>query len=201
MDKIRVFLSVILLFIFAFESNAQDFNYKNSIDNCYSTLEFQKPRKRNKLQHECYVDKQLPEFEMFTMEGKLINNENLAGKITVINFWFTACPPCIAEMPGLLQLSKEYSKEQVSFIAASTDNYETIKRFVDRRGSFGFVLVPDASSIFYDAFYIQSGFPTTIIIDKEGSIQYFYSGGLADFRASKKIRKKLRSAIDDLLEK
>lgn len=200
MDKIAVLLSVLFLSTFAFELNAQDFNYQKSIDDCYSSLEFQKRKYRQKHEDDCYVGRKVPAFEMLTMDGKVIDQKDMYGKITVINFWFAACPPCIAEMPGLLQLSRKYNKEDVNFIAASIDSYETINRFLDRRGSFGFTLIPDASNLFYDTFYIQSGFPTTVIIDQEGVIRFYYTGGLADFRASRRIKKKLSSAIDELLE-
>lgn len=200
MDKYSLLLSFLFLSTFAFESNAQDYNYVKSVDDCYSSIEFQKSRYRYKHQNECYVGNYIPSFEIFTMDGKLINNESLKGKITVINFWFTACPPCVAEMPGLSQVSKKYAKEDINFIAASIDSYETIERFIKKKGNFGFTLVPDASNLFYETLHIQSGFPTTIVIDEEGIIQFFLTGGLADFRASRKIRKKLSAAIDDLLE-
>ena len=199
MDKIFLFLSFLFLSTFANKAAGQDLNYHKSIDDCYSTYDFQKKRYRNKNQHKCYVGHQAPSFEIVSMDGEVLNNEHLKGKVTVINFWFTACPPCIAEMPGLNELSKKYSSEEVNFIAASTDSYETLERFISRKGNFGFKISPNASELFYQDFYIQSGFPTTIIIDQEGVIRYFYSGGLADFRASRKIRKKLSSAIEDLL--
>jgi len=201
MDKIDLLLSVLFLSIFATIATSQDLKYTKSIDDCYSSVDFQKERIRNKNQKRCYIGQNLPDFEVFTMDGQVINNKTIEGQITVINFWFAACPPCIAEIPGLNEIAQKYSSEDINFIAASTDNYDVISKFIDRKGNFGFTMIPDAYSFFYDVLYIQSGFPTTIIIDQEGVIRYFYSGGLADFRASRKIKKKLCSAIDELLER
>jgi len=200
MDIIKI-LSFLFLSFYATSASGQDLNYTKSVDDCYSSIDFQKERIRDKHQKRCYIGQNIPDFEIYTMDGQMISNETIKGEITVINFWFTACPPCIAEMPGLNEISQKYSNENINFIAASTDNSETLTRFVNRKGNFGFTLVPDAYPFFYETLYIQSGFPTTIIIDKEGVIQYFYAGGLADFRASRKIKKKLCSALDEMLGK
>lgn len=189
-----------LIITVSVQCRTQDTEYQKSIDDCYSAIEFQKPRYKYKHEHECYIGLKLPEFELLTMDGELINQNSLKGKITVINFWFAACPPCIAEIPGLSTVSKKYSDEEVNFIAASTDSYEAVERFLTKRGSFGFELAPNASDVFFKTFNIQSGFPTTIILDEDGVIQYFITGGLADFRAARKVRKKLSSAIDEMIE-
>jgi len=200
MSNTKRLLCCLFLVIFASSAFSQSSEYKKSIEDCYSTVEFRKERYKNKHEQECYIDLKLPEFELLTMDGELINNESFKGKITVINFWFAACPPCIAEIPGLNTVSKKYSPDEVSFIAASTDSYDEMERFLKKKGSFGFEIAPNASDIFFKTFHIQSGFPTTIIVDEEGIIQYFISGGLADFRAARKIRKKLCSALDKMLK-
>ncbi len=201
MDNRWLIVSFLFLSICVQHAFSQDSGYKKSVDDCYNSYDFQKERYRFKHQKECYIGQKIPDFEIYDMDGKLIDNYSIQGKVTVINFWFTACPPCIAEMPGLNEISKKYSDDEVNFIAASTDNTETLKRFIDRKGKFGFELVPDASQFFYDILYIHSGFPTTIIIDEKGFIQYFYAGGLADFRASRRIKKKLCTALDEILGK
>ena len=200
MSNIKRLLCCLFLFLFVSSGFSQSSAYKKSIDDCYSTVEFRKERYKYKHEHECYIGLSLPEFELLTMDGELINNDSFKGKITVINFWFAACPPCIAEIPGLSTVSKKYSPEDVNFIAASTDSYDELERFVKKKGSFGFKLAPDASDLFFKTFHIQSGFPTTIIVDEHGVIQNFFTGGLADFRAARKVRKKLCASIDKLLK-
>lgn len=201
MDNRWIILSFLFLSISAQNAYAQDSTYNETVDDCYNSYDFQKERYRYKHQKECYIGLKVPQFEIYDIDGKVIDNYTIQGKVTVINFWFTACPPCIAEMPGLNDISKKYSDEEVNFIAASTDNSETLQRFIDRKGQFGFTLVPDVSKFFYDVLYIHSGFPTTIIIDEKGFIKYFYAGGLADFRASRRIKKKIGGALDEMLGK
>lgn len=193
-------LCYLFLIIFTYCSNAQSASYKKAIDDCYSSIEFRKARYKYKHENECYVGLKLPEFELLSIDGNLINHDYFKDKVTVINFWFRACPPCIAELPGLNAVAKKYANENVNFLAASTDSYDEVERFLKKKGNFGFTLAPDASDLFFKTFNIQSGFPTTIIVDEEGVIQYFITGGLADFRAARKVRKKLSSALDNLLE-
>lgn len=200
MNNIKRFLCYLFLTIITTASYSQNSVYKKSIDDCYSSREFQKPRYKNKHEHECYVGLKLPDFEILSMDGELINNDYFKGKVTVINFWFAACPPCIAEIPGLSDVARKYSTEEVNFIAASTDSYEAIERYLRKKGNFGFMIAPNASDLFFKTFHIQSGFPTTIIVDENGVIQYYFTGGLADFRASRKVRKKISNALDKLLK-
>lgn len=201
MSNIKRLMCFLFLSIISSSSFSQVSTYKKSIEDCYETREFQKPRYRYKHEHECYIGQKLPDFEMLSMDGELIDYSYLKGKITVINFWFAACPPCIAEIPGLSEVAKKYSKDDINFVAASTDSYEELERFVKKKGSFGFVIAPNASDLFFKTFNIQSGFPTTMIVDENGVIQYFFTGGLADFRAARKVRKKLTKSLDSLLGK
>ena len=49
----------------------------------------------------CMLGKEIPAFEATTLNERVINNASLKNKVVVINFWFIACPPCIAELGGL----------------------------------------------------------------------------------------------------
>lgn len=200
MNNIIRLLCFLFLFLLTTSSYSQTANYNKAINDCYSTREFQKPRYKYKHEHKCYVGLKLPEFELMTLDGELINHDYFEGKITVINFWFAVCPPCIAEIPGLSEVARKYANKDVNFLAASTDSYEELERYLKKKGSFGFTLAPNASDLFFKTFNIQSGFPTTIIVDEDGVIQHFITGGLADFRAARKVRKKLSRALESMLD-
>ena len=59
----------------------------------------------------------IPDFNVKTINNKVLNTQDFRGKVIVLNFWFTACSPCIAEMPALNMLEKEYHDSDVVFIA------------------------------------------------------------------------------------
>lgn len=56
--------------------------------------------------------------------------EDAKGKITVINFWATWCPPCLKEMPELIAFHKEYAPKDIVFLSVSVDHPETIEQRV-----------------------------------------------------------------------
>ena len=112
-------------------------------------------------------------FSLQTIDGKTISLNELKGKIVVINFWGTWCPPCVIEMPQLQQLYKKYAGDKdVAIITMDTnDELETVKKFIaDKKYEFP-VLLGDS----YTANIMFNGgiaFPTTLFIDKQGKIAF-----------------------------
>lgn len=116
----------------------------------------------------------IPAFQFWDMDGRLIDSDDLLGKVVVINFWFMACKPCIAEMPMLNSLVAKYADEDVVFIAPSLDPEDRLKSFLAKR-DFDYKIIPDSRK------YIQgemgvSGFPTHIILNKNGKMIANISG-------------------------
>ncbi len=114
--------------------------------------------------------------------GKSIALEELEGKVIFINLWATWCPPCIAEMPSINALYKEFKDEDdVKFLMISMDNnFETAKSFIKRKGFEFDVYTPHNLPVIYDS----SSIPTTFIIDKEGNLVLTHKG-MADYDTSK----------------
>ena len=195
------YTSIIIIISLSLSIKAQENIYSATIEQCYQSANFKKERYRLKNEHKCYVGLTPPKFEANTINGDTVTSESLKGQITVLNFWFTSCPPCIAEMPGLLEVSQKYKGKPVRFISVATDKPKMINRFVSKRGTFGFEIIADRPDLIFDIFETKSGFPTTIVLDRDGVIVDYFSGGLADFRASKRIRKKLTKSINASLSK
>lgn len=115
-----------------------------------------------------------PSFIAENMSGEKIDLEDLKGKIVVINFWFIQCKPCIEEMPELNKLVDLYKEnEEVVFLGITHDKKEKVSAFLEGT-PFNYSLISDAQSIVDD--YIVLGFPTNIVLDKLGDIQYQSSG-------------------------
>lgn len=135
-----------------------------------------------------------PDFTATTLEGDTIELHELRGKIVVLNFWFIACPPCIAELPGLKQLADEFgSREDVVLLALATDEKAALDKFVKKR-EVGFTILPETRSV-SDAFRI-TGYPTTFVLDKEGNVFSVHIGGATNERqASKLIYKAIQKDI------
>lgn len=107
--------------------------------------------------------------------GKIVSLEDLKGKVVLINFWATWCPPCRAEMPSLNNLYKEFSNNKaIIFITVDADaNYTKAKKFLDKK-NYELPLYVVASDIPQQLF--SGSLPTTIILDKQGKLVFRHEG-------------------------
>jgi peroxiredoxin len=135
------------------------------------------------------IGKPAPAFEIVDIKGKKWSSEKLKGKIVVLNFWFIECQPCIREMPDLNMLQKKYKRKKVVFLALGVNDKTSMIAFL-KDHKFTYNIVPGSNTI-SKAFGVD-GFPTNIVIDKNGIIQY-RSSGLSENTISEIERKILES--------
>lgn len=101
-------------------------------------------------------------------QGEDFNLDNAKGKVIVLNFWATWCPPCIAEMPSLEALYQDYkSNKDVVFLFVSNEDNDILEEFMlDKNYSFP-VYQPLTQ---YPPEFNVSSIPRTFIISKQGDI-------------------------------
>lgn len=119
------------------------------------------------------LHKKIPDFAFPTLDGGILQSADLTGAVTLINFWFTRCPPCIAEMPFLNELQDDYAGRPVRFISMAPESAEQVRAFLARY-DFRFRHIPGAKS------FIQrfgEVYPRNILVDRRGVIRYI-GGGL-----------------------
>jgi len=75
-----------------------------------------------------------PKIMFKTVDGELLKTEDLIGKVVFYNFYFAACPPCIAQKDGLNALYEKFHADGVVFISVTFDSIETIKQFRNVHG-------------------------------------------------------------------
>ena len=117
------------------------------------------------------------DFEVEDLDGNVISLESLKGKVVVLNFWFIGCAPCIKEIPGLNELVASYDESEVVFIAFSLDQAESLNEFLAEH-TFDYQIVPEANV--QSSSYKVQGYPTHVIIDKQGMLRNTLVGGSAD---------------------
>jgi peroxiredoxin len=116
----------------------------------------------------------LANFKTKDINGNKINLEELKGKVVVINFWFINCSPCRQEIPELNQLVKEYKDStNVVFLGIALDQKSELKDFLEKM-PFDYSIIHDGRFI-SDKYGVKS-YPTHLIIDKEGKVDYHTSG-------------------------
>jgi cytochrome c biogenesis protein CcmG/thiol:disulfide interchange protein DsbE len=114
----------------------------------------------------------------FTVQdaGRRISLHDFRGKIVVLNFWATWCPPCVDEMPSLVALqSKPEVKDRLQILAVSLDQDESAyKRFLsDYHIDILTIRDPSQESTRH---YATTGFPETFIIDANGILRRKFIG-------------------------
>ena len=114
--------------------------------------------------------KNLPAFNGLTINKKQFSNADIKGQVVVINFWFEKCPPCIAEMPELNKLAAKYAARGVRFIGITHDAPSSAKRF-QKQNAYQYEIV-SLSKDEIRKLNINHGFPSNILVGKNGKIVY-----------------------------
>jgi len=110
-----------------------------------------------------------PDFKIAADDGKTFTPENFGGKLLVLNFWASWCPPCVEETPSLEQFAREFSSQGVVVLGVSIDRNENLyKKFIQRYGiSFETARDPESNiSSSYGTFQI----PESYVIDRNGRV-------------------------------
>jgi cytochrome c biogenesis protein CcmG, thiol:disulfide interchange protein DsbE len=115
-----------------------------------------------------------PDFILRDMQGKDIALSSLKGKVVLLNFWATWCPPCKAEMPAMNKLYNEIKARGFEVVAVSTDNSLSTIRDYLAKNRVDFPILHDEKKSVSKQYRVFS-MPTTFLIDRNGTIvEKFY---------------------------
>ncbi|TQL47419.1 thiol-disulfide isomerase/thioredoxin [Homoserinimonas aerilata] len=120
------------------------------------------------------------EFEGTTDTGIVVSNEDYAGQVLVVNFWYAACGPCRAEAPDLRELHEEYQDKGVKFLGVNVyDEPETALAFARKYGiTYPSVIDKDDGDVrlAFAGHAPPSAVPTTLVLDKAGRVAARFVG-------------------------
>jgi peroxiredoxin len=119
-----------------------------------------------------------PAWTLQDVDGKSVNSEQLKGKVVVLDFWATWCPPCRSEIPGYVELQKKYGDAGLAIVGVSLDRGDTgvVKKFIEEQ-KINYLIVMGHDKI-VDAFGGVDAIPTTFIIDREGTVRFRKVGAM-----------------------
>ena len=132
----------------------------------------------------------LPAFVARDLDNQPAGSRELAGKVGVLNFWFTTCLPCLVEIPKLNAMMKEFSDAPVSFVAYALDDAATLRAFLGAN-PFAYSIVPEAADI-AERFGVEA-YPLHVLVDQNGRVRMAVKGGEEETLA------RMRSGIEKLL--
>ena len=164
-------------------------NAKNEIRNQESGIgdqEKQKIEAENTLKNDRRDEAMAPDFKLATISGEEFKLSNYKGKVVMLNFWGTWCPPCRKEIPDLVNLQKKYNKDglEIVGITLNSGSAKEIQKFADKK-QINYTILTDlendethAVTNLYGHVLGQpiSSIPTTLVIDREGYIVKGYLG-------------------------
>jgi cytochrome c biogenesis protein CcmG, thiol:disulfide interchange protein DsbE len=111
-----------------------------------------------------------PGFRLPSLSGGEVDLAAQRGKVVVLNFWATWCPPCVAELPSLERLHRALSADGLSVVTVSTDEDEAaLRQFVSQRG-LTIPVLKDPGGRVAAGEYRTTGYPETFVLDREGRI-------------------------------
>jgi thiol-disulfide isomerase/thioredoxin len=116
-----------------------------------------------------------PPMQAKDLLGKPVNKDNWGGKVVLVNFWATWCPPCREEIPELLQLQKEF-KDRLEIVGVSEDDdpAESVLKFSREKGMTYPIVMYTQELI--DAYGGVPALPTSFVIDTQGRVVQKHSG-------------------------
>ena len=120
-----------------------------------------------------------PDFSIATDNGRTISRSNFGGRLLVLNFWATWCPPCKAEMPVIQSAYQAYRGQGLVVLAidSTTDQDEanTARDFASTHG-LGFPVLADVRGEASQLYQVQA-LPTSFFVDRQGKIAWVVVGG------------------------
>ena len=137
-----------------------------------------------------------PSFENAVwFKGHEQTDESLQGKVLLVNFWATWCPPCVEELPSIQRVWESFSRDDFEVIAINAgEGIHAIEEFLVKLSpKLEFPIVLDQRLAAYADWRVRP-LPTTYVVDRAGNIRY-QAIGPRDFSSDN-----IRSIIQDLID-
>lgn len=121
-----------------------------------------------------------PDFSLMDVAQQSRQVSEWDGKVIVINFWATWCPPCRKEIPEFIRLQDEYGEKGVQFLGVAIDELGNVREFVNEMGINYPILVgeDDAMAVARSYGNVIGALPYTAIVDRQGNITLTHQGEL-----------------------
>ena len=121
-------------------------------------------------QHLSEIDRDLPDFELASLDGESWNVDALAGKPWIINFWASWCAPCVEEMPAMNRAWADVQDDGIGMLAINAgESVVAIKTFLDKIPVDFEILLGDGQTL---PEWTVRALPTTVVVDSSGKVVF-----------------------------
>ena len=111
---------------------------------------------------------QKADFTLDALNGPKVQLSELRGKVVLVNFWATWCPPCRKEMPDLDALSKRFGKQGFVVLSITDEDTAKVTPFIKEMGYKSIVLFDPEGKV-AQSFHVD-GIPKNFVFDREGKL-------------------------------
>lgn len=134
-----------------------------------------------------------PPFQLPDLSDQLQSVEQWDGQVVVLNFWATWCPPCVREVPMLVELQRELGPQGLQVVGIAVDKREVAQDFIEQAGVNYPILYGVQTALEISQLYENDAgtLPHTAVIDRQGKIRHIFRGELE--------RQELQAALLPLL--
>jgi len=114
--------------------------------------------------------KPAPAFSLSGLDGKVVSAQSLKGSVYVMDFWATWCGPCVASLPHLDAIYKDFKPQGVKFFAVNVaEDKDVIQKFVNDT-KLGIPVLMDTDGKVTDAYDTAGAIPFTVVVGKDGTV-------------------------------
>jgi len=183
MKKLPVFLAIIVvLAIFSAYAIKNNIHKKVLGDGQVTAFIEQNFGREQPLIDENIVGKMAPDFSLTKLSGGHMNLADYKGKLVILNFWASWCPPCRAEIPAFVEMQEKYKDNGVAFLGVAIEDKENVAKFIQEvpinyPTSYGVEEAYDVSAEYGNP---DGALPYTLIISPEQIVLESYNGQLSE---------------------
>jgi len=131
-----------------------------------------------------------PPFTLPDLEHEERAIASFEGRVVLLNFWATWCPPCVEEMPVLDRLAADWSDQGLRVVGVALDERSAVQQFAADHGIRYPLLIGgrDAYALVRDYGNARATLPYTVVIDRDGTVRRIHQGALEAGEAEQLVR-------------
>ena len=127
------------------------------------------------------IGQQRPDFDLNDFEGKTVSGDAFDGKVVLVNFWASWCPPCRREIPVFHEVREFFHESGFEVIGIAIDELDKAKEFLDAHPKIRYpqlIGYTDAIAIAKSFGNVRGGLPYSVVYDRDGIVRFSKAGEL-----------------------